>query len=155
MGMCSMKNVYLTILLLLILCPNTWAGDNECPYPEIYIEIDRAYHECRNGQVRQGASCELFLTKLTQILPKYDCRRDYGSDPVPAIWLFGAAMEDYIRLLYELASGVNPMYTDQAFKSEVERAKVIFLSDEFAVVLDGAIAEEYVPLIEDIRNSAH
>lgn len=43
------------------------------------------------------------------------------------------------------------MYTWQWFKSDVTRVKAIFLSKELRAVLDGAITEEYVPLIETVK----
>ena len=66
-------------------------------------------------------------------------------------WLFGAASEDYILLLYELASGKSKKFAGQWFKNEVARAKEIFLSENFQSILDGHLAEEYVPLIEKLK----
>jgi len=149
-----MNKVFSTAWWLIIFCSGAYAGNGQCPIPEIYIDTDRSYHECANGHVKKGASCDLFLEKLEQILPRYDCKRSFDTGPVPAIWLFGAASEDYIRLLYELASGSNPMYSDNWFADESARAKAIFLSEEFRAVLDGAMAEEYYPLIKKVRGNA-
>ena len=144
-----MKNAFISAFWLSIFCSGVYAGNDRCPFPEIYVETDRSYHECANGQ--KGASCELFLKKLEQILPRYDCKRSFDTSPVPAIWLFGAASKDYIVLLYELASGANPMYSSNWFADVSASARVIFLSKEFRTVLDGAMAEEYYPLIEKVR----
>ena len=149
-----MKNIRPLAYLALMFCSATYAGNEGCPFPDIYIEIDQSYHECVHGDARKGASCDLFLKDLKQLLPKYDCKRSFDTGPVPALWLFGAADEDYIKLLYELASGSNSMYTDNWFANETARAKAIFLSEEFRAVLDGTMAEEYYPLVEKLRNNA-
>ncbi len=130
------------------------AEDGTCPYPEIYFEIDQAYHECNNGYVKKGASCDLFVEKFKELLPKYDCKRNFDTGPVPAIWLFGAASEDYIELIYELAKGYENKTDHDWFENERKRARDIFLSDEFRAVLDGSLAEEYFPLIEQLKKSA-
>ncbi len=46
------------------------------------------------------------------------------------------------------------MYTGQWFNDEAARARIIFLSEEFKAVLDGAIAEQYIPLIAKVRENA-
>lgn len=131
----------------------TIAEEQGCPFPKIYIEIDRAYHQCVNGQVRKGASCELFIDSIPTLLKKYNCKRSFDTKPVPALWLFDAAAEDYIQLVYEMASKSNPIFNDQWFKRETIEARKIFVSLEFKLVLDGHMAEEYFPLIEVVRNA--
>ena len=128
------------------------AEEQGCPYPEKYIEIDRAYHQCVNGQVRKGASCELFVKKVVELFPRYNCKRSFDTSPVPAIWLFDAASEDYVQLIYELATKSKPVFDGKWFEPESSQAKKIFLSSEFKSVLDGHLAEKYYPLIEAVRN---
>ena len=144
------KRIITTLFLLSSLAS---AGEQECPYPEKYIEIDRAYHQCANGQVGKGASCELFLEEVVTLFPRYNCKRSYDTEAVPAIWLFDAASEDYIKLIYELAAKSNPIFGGQWFVKESSQAKQIFLSTEFKSVLDGHIAEQYYPLIESLKNA--
>ena len=146
-----MKNAFMAACWLSIFCSGVYAENDRCPFPEIYVETDRSYHECANGYVKKGTSCELFIKTLEQILPRYDCKRSFDTSPVPAIWLFGAASKDYIELLYELASGADPMYSSNWFADVSASARVIFLSEEFRAVLDGTMAEEYYPLIEKVR----
>ena len=129
------------------------AGEQQCPYPEKYIEIDRAYHQCVNGQVRKGTSCELFLDRVVTLFPRYNCKRSFDTDAVPAIWLFDAASEDYIKLIYDLATKKNPIFEGQWFIKESAQAKKIFLSPEFRSILDGHLAEDYYPLIESMQNA--
>ena len=107
-----------------------------------------------NGIVKKNASCDLFVEKIDLLFPKYDCQRSFDTAPVPAIWLFGAASEDYYRLLYHLAIGKKGIFDSHLFSEACEKAKKIFLGDEFEEVLDGAIAEEYLPLIEQIKTKA-
>ena len=61
---------------------------------------------------------------------------------------------DYIRLLYQLSSVTDGMFDSNSFAMAQYRAKEIFLSKEFRSVLDGHIAEEYFPLIEEIKRNA-
>ena len=129
------------------------AEEQQCPFPGKYIEIDRAYHQCTNGQVKEGASCEFFINNITTLFPKYNCMRSFDNEPVPAIWLFDAASEDYIQLIYEMASRSNPIFNDQSFKNEVAQAKEIFLSQQFKQILDGHLAEKYYPLIETLEST--
>jgi hypothetical protein len=129
------------------------ASGQECPFPKKYIELDRAYHQCVNGQVRKDASCEAFLGSIVTLFPRYNCKRSFDTEPVPAIWLFDAASEDYIKLIYELATQSNPIFEGQWFAKEAVQAKEIFLSPEFKSVLDGHMAEDYYPLIETVKNA--
>lgn len=130
------------------------ASGLKCPYPSAYIEIDRAYHECKKGWVKKGSSCDLFVEKLPLLFSKYDCQRSFDNSPVPALWLFGAAGEDYIEMLYQLALGEKGRFSSHWFSKAHERSKELFLHDEFKAVLDGALAEEYYPLIEAMKRNA-
>ena len=110
----------LKILFVIIFFSSSFtvAEEQECPFPEKYIEIDRAYHQCANGQVRKGASCELFIDSVPALLGKYDCKRSFDTQPVPALWLFDAAAEDYIQLIYQMASKSNSVFNEQWFMRE-------------------------------------
>ena len=138
---------------MLAITTNARSEDGSCPYPESYIEIDQAYHECVNGYVKKDASCDLFVEKIPLLFHKYNCQRDFDTAPVPAIWLFGATAEDYYELLYQLAIGKKGTFDSRWFSNAHDKAREIFLSDDFKSVLDGAIAEEYYPLIEEIKNT--
>lgn len=150
-----MKCRYLKIFIvfMFIIATNANSENSSCPYPEIYIEIDQAYHECVNGYVKNNASCDLFLDKINLLFPRHDCKRSFDTAPVPAIWLFGAASDDYCRLLYHLAIGKKGKFDSHWYSNASEKAKKIFLSEEFKSVLDGAIAEEYFPLIEQMKKT--
>lgn len=150
-----MKRRHLKFILvfMFLIATNANSNDGSCPYPKIYIEIDQAYHECVNGYVKNNASCALFVEKITLLFPKYDCKRNFDTAPVPAIWLFGAAEQDYYRLLYYLAIRKKGKFDSHWYSNVSEKAKKIFLSDEFKSVLDGAIAEEYFPLIEQMKKT--
>jgi len=153
------KGGYVHIKLLIFMLVSILLGspyilaEEGCPFPKKYIEIDRAYHQCANGLVRKGASCELFIDSIPALLGKYDCKRSFDTQPVPALWLFDAAAEDYIQLIYQMASKSNPVFNEQWFMRESVDAEKIFLSPEFKLVLDGHMAEEYYPLIEYVRNT--
>ena len=151
-----MRNFIVALVSLFLFASSAAAiaKNDQCPFQDIYIEFDRAYHQCVNGQVRKGESCNRFVENIEKLFPKYDCKRSFDTEPVPVIWLFDAAAEDYIRLLYELASGTNRTFDGQWFVNEKAKARAIFLSSEFRAVLDGHMAEEYYPLIEGMRTHA-
>ena len=144
------KAIAITALLLF---HQATIANGKCPFPQKYIEIDRAYHQCVNGHVRNGESCNFFINHISTLFLKYDCKRSFDTSPVPAIWLFDAASEDYIRLIYEMASQRNPIFEGKWFKKEVITAKEVFLSQNFKSILDGHMTEEYYPLIESVRNT--
>ncbi|TNF98280.1 MAG: hypothetical protein EP297_08470 [Gammaproteobacteria bacterium] len=128
-----------------------------CPFEDRYIKLDQAYHECAKGFTK--GSCNRFVAEIKLFLPEYDCQRSFDSTEkveyiVPAIWLTGAAQEDFVDLLYKLASG-NEFYKAKWFKSARRQAKAVFLSPEFENTLDGYMAEMYFPLIEEMRRKHH
>ncbi|WP_345551082.1 hypothetical protein [Microbulbifer aestuariivivens] len=148
-----MKQQKSAFTIMLLFSSLASAAGNKCPFPEKYIEIDRAYHQCVNGHVRTDASCEAFLERVVTLFPRYNCTRSFDTEPVPAIWLFDAVSEDYIKLIYELATKSNPIFEGQWFVKESAQAKKIFLSPEFKSVLDGHMAEDYYPLIESVQSA--
>jgi hypothetical protein len=106
------------------------AANVTCPAGKLLPELDANYHECSHGF--QNGSCHKFVQIFAQLLPKFDCQRPFDTAPVPALWIGNsAAPEDYVHLLSRLK---NP----EAIK--------LFSSAQFRAVLDGAMAEEYVPL---------
>jgi hypothetical protein len=108
-----------------------WTGVNvECPATAPVPQLDVNYHECGHGF--KNGSCEKFVEVFKQLLPRFDCQRSFDTSPVPALWLANsAAVEDYVHLLSHL---------------NIPTAKHLFASSEFSAILDGALAEEYVPL---------
>jgi hypothetical protein len=127
----------------------------KCPAPKLLPQLDAAYHECNNGFV--NGSCERFVETFSQLAPEYDCQRSFDATPdkkyvVPAIWLAGdGALEDYIGLLARMASGKDKMFNDKSFTKSSAAARKLFTSKAFAHVLDGHMAEEYGPLVEELR----
>ncbi len=119
-----------------------------CPTSRVLPILDRAYHECSNGFV--NGSCERFVDSFWQLLPEYDCQRPFDATPdknyvVPAIWLAGdGAMEDYVRLLWRLASSKDRVLSLSHYRSAILAAKELFGSKAFQRTLDGALAEEYL-----------
>jgi hypothetical protein len=127
----------------------------KCPAPKLLPLLDAAFHECNKGFV--NGSCGRFVETLEQLVPKYDCQRPFDATAdkqytVPAIWLAGdGALEDYIALLARMASGKDKMFKDKSFTKDSAAARKLFMSREFARVLDGHMAEEYGPLVEELR----
>jgi hypothetical protein len=121
----------------------------KCPAATLIPILDTAYHECNNGFVKKDGSCEKFVEVFKQLQPVYDCQRpiEIKSTPkyiVPAIWLAGdGAADDYIRLVWRLASQKEKIFKSQLFRKPVSEAKAIFASKEFRDILSGETAEEY------------
>lgn len=106
------------------------AANVTCPASKLLPELDASYHECSHGF--QNGSCQKFVQIFAKLLPKFDCQRPVDTDSVPALWMGNsAASEDYVHLLSRLKNS---------------EAVKLFSSAEFRAVLDGAMAEEYVPL---------
>jgi len=126
-----------------------------CPAASLLPIIDASYHACNNGY--DDGSCDRFVDAYAKLLPTYDCQRPIDATPVkkfvvPAIWLAEeGAEEDYIRLLWRLASEER-MYT-KSFPDAVRKARLLFASKEFAHSLDGAVAEEWNEKHEQIARA--
>ena len=103
----------------------------KCPAPLLLPKLDAAYHEC--GHELQGKNCDTFVSLFKQLLPEYDCQRSFDHTAeknyvVPAVWLAGAAHEDYVHLLSRLKQ---------------HNARCLFGSAKFRATLDGSLAEDY------------
>jgi hypothetical protein len=120
-----------------------------CPASALLPSLDTAYHECNHGWTNRG--CERFVQNFQKLLPRYDCQRPFDATPtqnytVPAVWLAGdAAVEDYVDLLWRLASSKDKRFEGKPFSKATFDARKLFASQEFRDVLDGAVAEEYLP----------
>ena len=57
-----------------------------CPMPELEQEIDEAY-KAWGLDPRDENKSSLLIQLLEKITPRYDCRRSFDSEPVPAWWL--------------------------------------------------------------------
>jgi hypothetical protein len=160
----TLKCIVIFLILadpLVLMAEEAPAGMHEfnvkCPAENLIPILDTAYHECNNGFVKKGSSCEKFVEVFKQVLPVYDCQRpiETRSTPkyiVPAIWLAGdGAADDYIRLLWRLASQKEKMFKDNLFHRPVIEAKAIFSSKEFRDILSGETAEDYDDLSKSME----
>jgi hypothetical protein len=96
-----------------------------CPAPTVLPILERAYQSCASSR-RQ---CTLFVEAFREVIPRYDCKRDFDTAPVPAIWLAGdRQFEKYVALVARLRT---------------PGARKLFASPEFRSVLDGDVAEQY------------
>jgi hypothetical protein len=120
----------LLVMFLSVMTPALGGANLECPAPALLPQLDANYHECHRGF--QNGSCDKFVDLFRRLLPRSDCQRSFDTGPVPALWLAdSAAMEDYVHLLSRL---------------NTPKAKALFGSAAFREILNGALAEEYVPL---------
>jgi hypothetical protein len=54
-------------------------------------------------------------------------------------------MEDYVRLLWRMSSLKDKMFAHKSLLKATSEARQLFASKNFRNVLDGALAEAYVP----------
>jgi len=107
---------------------------NQCPMPGLEEEIDTAYASCLENPDDRGEALR-FVRLLEKSMYRYDCRRDYDFEPVPAWWLADNAEKWFVLL----------------WKSDIQEAKKLFISKLFRDTLDGAIAEMFLPLSQEIE----
>jgi len=150
-----MKNLLFLILCTFVITKNAVASTEtmECPAKSLLPKLDYAYHECSNGYA--NGSCDEFVRVFEELIPEYNCQRSFDNAPVPAIWLAGSApLEDYIELIYHLAINKDGFYDYFKYDRAKSEAKRMFTSDEFFLtVIDGALAEEYGPLVIKLREN--
>lgn len=109
----------------------------ECPADALLPKIRTAHDKCHEDY--SSSSCREFVTLFRELLPRYDCQREFDHAPgqeyfVPAIWLAGDFwMDRYMELLSKLPS---------------REARALFASDLFRSALDGDLAESYEALSE-------
>ena len=121
-----------------------------CPASKLLPALDAAYHQCSHGF--ENDSCESFVQTFGQLLPKYDCRRSFDNDAVPAVWLAGdAELDDYVHLLWRLSSSTDKMLAENRFSKATNDAKKLFSSKEFRNILDGELAEDYMARSEELE----
>jgi hypothetical protein len=64
-----------------------------CPMPKLEQDITNAYADCQlNPEDKEKAL--VLIQLLERITPKYDCRRSYDYEPVPAWWLASNGTSD-------------------------------------------------------------
>lgn len=109
-----------TIFSLLIFGLST-AGAEICPTPAACAEFKKQESNCRANKKK----CDGFLKVYKTLVDKYDCKRDFDNDPVPAVWLC-SNHEPSVDLLKSLKS---------------QAAKKFYKSEKFQATLDGALAD--------------
>lgn len=106
----------------------------QCPMPKLENEIQIAYEKCKLTH-NAAKDAKVFVSLLKKAMYKYDCRRDFDYEPVPAWYLTkGEKVDEWFDLLSKL---------------EIIEAKELFESKLFTDTLDGCFAEWYY----DIQDS--
>ena len=132
-----MRRIALTTAVILASSLASAVQPAKCPTARLLPEFDAAYHECRRGF--ENSSCKRFVAIFRELLPKYDCRRSFDTEPVPAAWIANsAALEDYVKLLSKLRTS---------------DARTLFGSQAFREILDGALAEAYGDKSREVEKS--
>jgi hypothetical protein len=98
-----------------------------CPMPELEQEINEAYGACGLNP-KDESKASLLIQLLEKITPRYDCRRPFDSEPVPAWWLANhEAPWRWIDYLYHKVLENN--------------ADALRVYEKFLATSDGAVAE--------------
>lgn len=108
-----------------------------CPSKEIFGKLRKAYADAKSSP-KDKEKVTQFVNLIKVILPKYDCRRDFDNDPVPAWYLCGEKGTKEV-------CGHSDVWNWFTFlaKSKMKTAKQLFGSKEFRSTLDGETAEEF------------
>lgn len=108
------------IVGLLLLVPS-FTMAKTCPAPASCTEFYRQETICEKNKKK----CAGFIKVYKNLLDKYDCKRDFDKDPVPAVWLC-SNHESSVGLLKSL---------------KTRSAKNLYQSSKFQATLDGGLAE--------------
>jgi hypothetical protein len=139
-----MKSIWIVITLLLATfgAQSASSANISCPANNVAPQLDAAYHACSNGYI--DGSCQRFLQAFNVLTGRYDCQRSFDTAPVPAVWLSPeGALDDYVRLVFQIAT--KPQFKDKLYHGVQQEAHEFFTSKEFHGILDGALAEDYLP----------
>jgi hypothetical protein len=99
-----------------------------CPMPLLGQKINEAYDGCQSDAKNKEKALK-FISLLEQSMHKYDCRRSFDYEPVPAWWLAdGEDARKWFLLLRDM---------------DYPEAQILYGSPLFKETLDGAIAEEF------------
>jgi hypothetical protein len=153
------RRMYLRMIFALTLvcagmnCYATEAGKSvtqfnaKCPVPKLGPLIDKYYHECHSGMIKnEYNSCERYIEVFKELMPEYDCARAIDMSGVktyivPAIWLLGdGQFSDYHALIHDLV--FKKMCSGREYAKARKEARALFFSEEFKIVLDTG-GEEY------------
>ena len=121
-------------LLILLITNLSYAKATEtCPTKELCPLYSETLDKCEKNN--KSKSCSDFIDLYKKLVPKYDCKRSFDKEPVPAIWLCDEGtyastgpFERGVALLAKLKS---------------KKARIFFGSPELRSTLDGDVAEEY------------
>jgi len=108
-----------------------------CPTPKLCNTVARLYKKSLSDTSNEN-NASAFVEQLGRMMGKYDCRRSFDYEPVPAWWLCNSdAPDQWFHLLFRLNS---------------EKSRALFGSKRFRDTLDGYIAEEYYDKSIDIEH---
>lgn len=112
---------YKVLPALLFFLWASFAFAKTCPTASSCTKFYRQEKACE----KDSKKCAAFMKTFANLLDKYDCKRDFDKDPVPAVWLCGNH-ESAVALLRSL---------------QTRAAKDLYKSPKFQATLDGALAE--------------
>lgn len=107
----------------------------ECPAPKVCSDMDRQLQACIKE--KKKAECVKFVTSYKSALGKFNCKRSFDTQAVPAIWLCDG----------------HEFFTDELSKMKTDYAKRVYGSAEFRETLDGGIAEAHREESEKVGKS--
>jgi hypothetical protein len=101
-----------------------------CPASTLCLKIHDQYKRAKAGDTKARDN---FVELLETAFPKYDCKRSYDRNPVPAVWLCeevpGIVSTDVENWFFSLS------------RTPTRKARELYASNRFRAVLDGALAE--------------
>ena len=105
-----------------------------CPAKELCPRFSETLDKCEKNI--KSNTCNDFIELYKKLVPRYDCKRSFDTNPAPAVWLCDEGttahpntFERGVALLSKLKS---------------KKARAFFGSPELRSTLDGDIAEEYL-----------
>lgn len=110
-----------------------------CPKRDVFSEVESRY-EFAIKQPDSEVGIERFVSAFAKLFDRYDCRRNFDYEPVPAWWLCEEPKNEY--------SGCSESQIEKwlAFLAATKHptARKLFGSEKFRSTLDGAYAEGYL-----------
>lgn len=130
-----MKFFLFSALLFVSLSVRADAPAGKCPADVLCSKWKELAATC--AKQRNGKACDAFVDAYAKLAGRYDCKRSFDTEPVPAVWLCD-----------EMSRGLYPTPTEKAAetlsKLKTKKGRSFFASPEFRSTLDGDIAEQYL-----------
>jgi hypothetical protein len=120
------------------------APAGKCPAEVLCPKFRKLTESCAK---KKAGACDAFVDAYAKLASRYDCKRSFDTEPVPAAWLCD-----------EMSKGLYPTLMERAAetlsKLKTKKGRSFFASPEFRSTLDGDIAEQYLTKSEAAAKKA-